>query len=92
MGSVTLVSIGIVLIGYVLLDGKGRIILDNAFFHILGKYSFSLYLVHAFTLQSLNGQISGSVLFLIVTAVLTFVVHWLFNKTIPKIVRRKENG
>lgn len=89
--SAVLVSIGIVLISYVLLDGKKKI-LDNSFFHILGEYSFSLYMVHAFTLQLLNGQISGTVLFLAVTAVLTFTVHWLFNRIIPKIIRRNIDG
>lgn len=90
--SVTLVSTGVIVLSHVILSGKVNRIINNQFFIRLGEFSFALYMVHAFTLDLLNGGTIRTVLFILVTCVIAYVVHMIFNRWFPQLFRRKTDG
>ena len=62
-------------IAFILLSVCCKKLFSKRYFFILGKYSFSIYMVHAFTLNLLNRNLSGSIAFLPSTGVLCVILQ-----------------
>lgn len=73
--AVTISSIAVILLT-VFFDG----LFSKKYFYVMGEISFAIYMVHAFTLEILDGKIGGSLAFMIITFALSIIVNLIVTK------------